>query len=46
MKVALHVKQHHSLSNVIIRLALLGGLVFGCAYLFLELCSSLLKVIK
>ena len=46
MKVELNARQHHSIGNVVMRLALLGGLALGCAYVFLQLCSSLIKVLK
>ena len=46
MKVELNVKHSHSLSYVIVRLALLGGVAFGFSYVLLQLCGALMKVLK
>jgi hypothetical protein len=34
------------IGRVITRLALVGGVAFGCIFLFLQLCSTLIKVLQ
>ncbi len=43
---AMNVQQTHSLKPVITRLVLLGGVVLGCLYAFLYLCSTALKILE
>ena len=37
--------QHHSIGNVVLRLTLLGGLAFCCAFLFLKMAGALIKLL-
>jgi hypothetical protein len=46
MKVELNVKQSHSFSNVIVRLAVLAGFALGFSYAILQICGALMKVLK
>jgi hypothetical protein len=46
MKVELNVKQHHSFSNVIVRLAFLAVFALGFSYALLQVCGALMKAIK
>jgi hypothetical protein len=43
MKAQLNAQPAYSTSKVVARVMLLGGLFFGAMYLFLQLCSSLIK---
>ena len=45
MKAQLNAQPSYSTSKVVARLMLLGGLSFGALYLFIQLCSALLKAI-
>lgn len=43
---SVHVQSVPSITKVITRLAILGGLVLGGLYAFLQICSSLVKLIE
>ena len=45
MKAQLNVQPTYSTSKVVARLMLLGGLFFGAMYLFLQLCSTIIKAL-
>lgn len=45
MKAQLNVQPTYSTGKVVARLMLLGGLFFAAMYLFLELCSSIIKAL-
>jgi hypothetical protein len=44
MKASLNVQPAQPISRVITRLALVASVAFGAIYLFLQLCSTLIKV--
>lgn len=46
MKAHLQARQQPSVSPVIKRVAILGGFALTCVWLFLEFCSTLIKMFE
>ncbi len=46
MKAQLQARHEPSVSPVIKRVAILGGFALACVWLFLEFCSSILKMFE
>lgn len=46
MKAQLHIQPAPRLRKTVMRLTLLGGLILGCVYAFLVLCSTALKILE
>jgi hypothetical protein len=42
----MHAQPVHSVSKVITRLAILGGIILGGMYAFLQICASLMKIFE
>ncbi len=46
MKAQLNIQPANNVGKVVMRLTLLGGLILGCVYAFLVLCSSAIKIFE
>lgn len=46
MKAQLNIQATPAVGKVVMRLTLLGGLILGCVYVFLVLCSSAIKILE
>jgi hypothetical protein len=46
MKASMHAQPAPSISKVITRLAILGGITLGGMYAFLQICASLMKIFE
>ena len=44
MKAQLQMQSSPSIVKVVMKLTLLGGLVLGCVYVFLMLCSTAIRI--